>query len=76
MQAVGGSIVQKLNANKIANAMKALGYEPRRSNGRRGYLVVAYKPEEIEMNRRMLAYDARTGAVKDSDTSDASDATF
>jgi hypothetical protein len=76
MQAVGGSIVQKLNANKIANAMKALGYEPRRSNGRRGYLVVAYKPEEIEMNRRMLAYDARTGVVKDSDTSDASDATF
>ena len=76
MQAVGGSIVQKLNANKIANAMKALGYEPRRSNGRRGYLVVAYKPEEIEMNRRMLAYDARSVAEGNSDTSDASDAAF
>ena len=76
MQAVGGSIVQKLNANKIANAMKALGYEPRRSNGRRGYLVVTYKPEEIEMNRRMLAYDARSVDEGSSDTSDASDAAF
>ena len=39
--------------------MKALGFEQYRSHGRRGYRVVVYKPEEIEMNRRMLAYDAR-----------------
>ena len=26
---------------------------------RRGYRLVAYKPEEIEMNRSRLAYDAR-----------------
>ena len=39
--------------------MKALGFVQYRSHGRRGYRVVAYKTEEIEMNRRMLAYDAR-----------------
>ena len=39
--------------------MKALGFKRHRSHGRRGYRLVAYKPEEIEMNRRMLACDAR-----------------
>ena len=49
----------RLTIEKIGSAMKALGFEQYRSHGRRGYRVVAYKPEEIEMNRRMLAYDAR-----------------
>jgi hypothetical protein len=39
--------------------MEALGFVRLTSHGRRGYRVVAYKPEEIEMNRRMLASDAR-----------------
>ena len=39
--------------------MTALGFRRYRSNGRRGYRLVAYKPEEIEMNRSRLAYDAR-----------------
>ena len=57
--AVGTNPVLRLTAEKIGTAMRALGYKPHRSHGRRGYRVVAYKPEEIEMNRRLLAYDAR-----------------
>ena len=49
----------RLSVEKIGSAMKALGFVQYRSHGRRGYRVVTYKPEEIEMNRRMLAYDAR-----------------
>ena len=47
-----------LTIEKVGSAMKALGFAQHRSNGRRGYRVVAYKPEEIEMNRHRLAYDA------------------
>ena len=47
------------NRIKVGLAMKALGFKRHRSHGRRGYRLVAYKPEEIEMNRRTLAYDAR-----------------
>ena len=48
----------KLTIEKIGCAMKALGFAQHRSNGRRGYRVVEYKPEEIQMNRSRLAYDA------------------
>ncbi len=47
-----------LTIEKVGSAMKALGFAKHRSNGRRGYRVVAYKLEEIEMNRHRLAYDA------------------
>ena len=47
-----------LTIEKVGSAMKALGFAQHRSNGRRGYRVVVCKPEEIEMNRRRLAYDA------------------
>ena len=56
---IGYSPALQLTIEKIGSAMKALGFVRYRSHGRRGYRVVAYKPEEIEMNRRMLAYDAR-----------------
>ena len=49
----------RLTVEKIGSAMKALGFRTYRSNGRRGYRVVAYKPDEIEMNRRRLASEAR-----------------
>ena len=57
--AVGTNPVLRLTAEKIGTAMQALGFKPHRSHGRRGYRVVAYKPEEIEMNCRLLAYDAQ-----------------
>ena len=57
--AVGSSPAVKIRVEDIGCAMKALGYRQYRSNGRRGYRVVAYKPEEIEMNRNRMAYDAQ-----------------
>ena len=56
---IGYNPALQLTIEKIGSAMKALGFVRYRSHGRRGYRLVAYKPEEIEMNRRMLAYDAR-----------------
>ena len=56
--AVGSNPALKLKVGKIGSAMEALGFVRLTSHGRRGYRVVAYKPEEIEMNRRMLACDA------------------
>ena len=57
--AVSTSPALRLTAEKIGSAMRSLGFQPQRSNGRRGFRAVAYKVEEIEMNRRMMAYDAR-----------------
>ena len=56
---IGGNPALKMTIEKIGSAMKALGFRQYHSHGRRGYRVVPYKPDEIEMNRRMLAYDAR-----------------
>ena len=56
---IGGNPALKMTIEKIGSAMKTLGYRQYRSHGRRGYRVVPYKPDEIEMNRRMLAGDAR-----------------
>ena len=56
---IGYNPALRLNIGKIGSAMEALGFVRLTSHGRRGYRVVAYKPEEIEMNRRMLACDAR-----------------
>ena len=39
--------------------MTALGFKGMRSHGQRGYVVVAYKPDEIKSNRSLLAYDAK-----------------
>ena len=50
--------------------MAALKYRRYRSNGRRGYRVVAYKPEEIEMNRRLLAFDAQPEDCEEGDGGD------
>ena len=56
---IGYNPALRITIEKIGSAMKALGFKRYRSHGRRGYRLVAYKPEEIEMNRRMLACDAR-----------------
>ena len=56
---IGCNPALRLTVEKIGMAMKALEYKRCYSHGRPGYRVVPYKPEEIEMNRRMLACDAR-----------------
>ena len=61
LTAVSDNPALRLNIGKIGSAMETLGFVRLTSHGRRGYRVVAYKPEEIEMNRRMLACDARQG---------------
>ena len=70
---IGGNPALKMTIEKIGSAMKALGFRQYHSHGRRGYRVVPYKPDEIEMNRRMLAYDARPddGDGEEGDTGDS-----
>ena len=70
---VGGNPALKMTIEKIGSAMKALGFRQYHSHGRRGYRVVPYKPDEIEMNRRMLAYDARPDDGSDSEEGDTGD---
>ena len=57
--AVSTNPALKLKVGKIGSAMEALGFVRLSSHGRRGYRVVAYKNEEMDMNRRMLACDAQ-----------------
>ena len=57
--AVSTNPALKLKIGKIGSAMEALGFVRLTSHGRRGYRVVAYKNEEMDMNRRMLACDAQ-----------------
>ena len=59
MQTVGGLLVYRLTMNKLGRAMTALGFVGVRSHGQRGYLVVAYPPEEIKANKSVLAYEAK-----------------
>ena len=59
LTAVSDNPALRLNIGKISSAMESLGFVRLTSHGRRGYRVVAYKHEEIEMNRRMLASDAQ-----------------
>ena len=59
LEHISRNLTLKMAPEKIGSAMSDLGFVKYRSHGRRGYRVVPYKPDEIEMNRRMLAYDAR-----------------
>ena len=70
---IGGNPALKMTIEKIGSAMKALGYRQYRSHGRRGYRVVPYKPDEIDMNRRMLANDARPDDGTDNQEGDRGD---
>ena len=79
LQAISGNLVQKLNANKVGRAMTDLGFRRMRSHGERGYIVVAYSPEEIKARQRMKACDAKPedGLVDDgNDAFDANDTIF
>ena len=59
LQMVGSNPVLRLTANQVGRAMTDLGFERVRSHGVRGYIVVPYSAEEMEVRKRMLAYDAR-----------------
>ena len=59
LQMVGSNPVLRLTANQVGRAMTDLGFERVRSHGIRGYIVVPYSAEEMEVRKRMLAYDAR-----------------
>ena len=60
LEHIGGNPALTMTIERIGSAMKALGYRRCHSHGRRGYRIVPYKPDEIEMNRRMLANDAQS----------------
>ena len=70
---IGYNPALRITIEKIGSAMKALGFKRYRSHGRRGYRLVAYMPEEIEMNRRMLACDARPEEEDDGGEGDRGD---
>jgi hypothetical protein len=76
MQAISGNLVQKLNANKVGRAMTDLGFQRMRSQGERGYIVVAYSAEEIKARQRMKAYDAKPENAPVDDAFDANDTIF
>ncbi|MBQ7426243.1 MAG: hypothetical protein IJV20_03210 [Prevotella sp.] len=62
--------VMRFSTETIGVAMKNAGFEYKRTNGKRGYRVVAYKPYEMEANRRDLAEVAKKEEEAVSDTCD------
>ena len=62
--------VMRFSTETIGVAMKNAGFEYKRTNGKRGYRVVAYKPYEMEANRRDLAEVAKKEEEAGSDTCD------
>ena len=67
LEHISRNLTLKMAPEKIGKAMKDLKFVKHYSHGRHGYRVVPYKPDEIEMNRRMLAYDARPDDGDDGD---------
>lgn len=59
MQTVGGLLTQQLTMNKLGRAMTALGFVSMRSRGQRGYNVVQYSPNELSLNRSLMASEAK-----------------
>ena len=59
MQTIGGLLINRLTPNKLGRAMKAMGFVSVRSRGQRGYNVVAYKGADIDMNKTLMAGEAK-----------------
>jgi hypothetical protein len=55
MQIIGGNTTQKLSAVMIGRAFMELGYECRRTNHSRGYLVVQRSGLEIKERMKDMA---------------------
>ena len=73
MQAISGSLSQKLSANKLGRAMSDLGFRRMRSQGERGYVVVVCSADEIKARKRIRACDAKP---ENGDAFDANDTIF
>lgn len=58
MQTISGSLRLDLSENKLGRIMRKLGFVNGRSGNLRGFKVIAYKPEEIQANRRLRALEA------------------
>ena len=55
MQIISGNISQHVYATRIGQAFTTMGFESRRTNHSRGYIVVQRDSEEIKTRLRMLA---------------------
>lgn len=55
MQIISGNISQHVYATRIGQAFTTMGFESRRTNHSRGYIVVQRDSEEIKSRLRMLA---------------------
>ena len=55
LQIVGANITQKLSAVALGRAFVNMGYQFRKSNGIRGYLVVRRSPDEMRVRRQLVA---------------------
>ena len=59
MQTIGGLLINRLTPNKLGRVMKSMGFVSQRSRGERGYNVVAYSGADIELNRSLIAQEAK-----------------
>ena len=59
MQTIGGLLINRLTPNKLGRVMKSMGFVSQRSRGERGYNVVAYSGADIELNRTLMAQEAK-----------------
>ncbi len=60
MQIISGSLTQKLSDRRLGHAFQALGFEFRRTNVSRGYIVVQRSGQEIKERMQQLARDEVT----------------
>ena len=76
LKAISDHPAMRFSVEAIGTAMKRIGFEYKRTGKRRGYRVVAYRPDEIERNKRDLAYAAKKAEEAGSDSSDSCDTFF
>ncbi len=67
LQIIGANITQKLSKENIGRAFTALGFDSRRTNKMRGYIVVRRSAEEMRSMRYQLAAPSKS----DSDGGDS-----
>ena len=67
LQIIGANITQKLSKENIGRAFTALGFDSRRTNKMRGYVVVRRSAEEM----RSMRYQLAAPSVSDSDSGDS-----
>ena len=60
LQIVGSNITQKLTTVNLGRAFKTLGFEFRRTNAERGYIVVRRSAEEMRSHRFVVAHSPVT----------------